>query len=144
MADIAEELKTYLKTKTAITSLIGSGTAARIYTHEAKQAVAVPFIVFEVYEGTSNEHLTGISGIASNRIQIDAYAATSSGAYALAEAIRLAPLQMFRGTMNTTFVNDVSSNGGYRRGYDRATQGGNQRRYWVSRDYIVTYIEPTS
>jgi hypothetical protein len=41
MADIAEELKTYLKSISAVTDLVGSGTAARIYTHRAKQGVTL-------------------------------------------------------------------------------------------------------
>lgn len=144
MADIASELKTYLKSISAITDLVGTGTAARIYTHRAKQGVALPYIVFEVFEGTSLENLTEIDGMATNRIQVDAYAATSDGVYTLAEAIRLAPLQMYRGTMNSTFVHNVTSNGGYERGFDPPTKGGNQRRYWISRDYIITYREPVS
>lgn len=144
MADLADELVTYLKTISAITTLVGSGTAARIYKDsEAKQGVSLPYIVFEVFEGASQEDLGGISGMATNRIQLDCYAATSGGAYTLAEAVRLAPLQMYRGQMNTTNVSNVTSNGGYERGIDRPTRGGNQRRYWISRDYIFTYSEPT-
>jgi hypothetical protein len=141
VADIAEELKTYLKTKVAITSKIGSGVAARIYTDLAKQNVELAFIVFEIFEGSSAECLNEIAGICSNRIQIDAYGATSDDAWELAESIRLAPLQMYRGMMGDTFVNNVSSEPGYRRGYDQATKGGNQRRYWISRDFTFTYEE---
>ena len=142
MIDIVEDLKTYLKTITAVTDLVAAGTAARIYTHESKQGVALPYVILEVFEGSSEEHLNDISGIASNRIQVDAYGATSSAALTLAEAIRLAPLQMYRGLFGTTFITDVTSNGGYRRGRDQPTTGGNQRRYWVSRDYIFRYHEP--
>ena len=141
MPEIAEELKTYLKTKPIITALVGAGTASRIYTHRSKQGVSLPYIVFEVFEGSSAEWINGISGIATNRIQIDCIAATAAAAYTLAEAVRLAPLQMYRGTMGSTFVNGVTSNGGYEKGFDTPTTGGNQRRYWVSRDYIFTYAE---
>lgn len=144
MADIADELKTYLKTITNITNLIGVGTAARIYPTRPAKPVALPYIVFEVFEGSSAEHLDGISGIAKNRIQLDAYAATSGAAHALAEKIRLAPLQMYRGLMGSTFVNNTSSNGGYRRGSVPPVKGGHKLEYWVSRDYMITYSEPTS
>jgi hypothetical protein len=143
MADIAEELKTYLKSISAVTDLVGAGTAARIYTHRAKQGVTLPYIVFQVYEGQSYEHLTGITGVAMNRVEVNCYAATSSAAYTLAEAVRLAPLQMFRGMMNSTFVHNVTSDGGYERDFDPPDRGGNQRRYFVSRDYLITYEEPT-
>ena len=141
MASIGSELKTYLKTINAVTTLIGAGTVARIYQHSAKQAIAMPYVLIEVFIGTSNQHINGISGIATNRIQIDAYAATETEAYALAEAIRLAPLQMFRGTMGATTVHGVSSTEGYESGYEPPVKGGNQKRYFFSRDYFVTYSE---
>ena len=143
MASISSELKTYLKTKSAVTDLIGAGTAARIYPHTAKQGVALPYIVYEIFQGESYEHLGGISGLAENRIQIDCFAATSEGAYALAEAVRLAPVQMFRGTMGSTAVT-VSSDDGYESGYEPPEKGGTQKLYFVSRDYFITYAEATA
>lgn len=145
MPDILTDLRAYLKTKSAITALIGSGDSARIYLHDAKEGAVLPFIILEIFEGESNEHLTGISGIASNRIQIDCYGVTATAAYNLAEAVRLAPLQMFRGTMNNSSkVVNVTSNVSYRRGFDPPVAGSAQKRYWVSRDYIVMYTEATS
>ena len=143
MPSIGSELISYLKSKPAITGKIGAGVAARIWKHEAKQGVKLPYIVIQTFEGTSDEHLNGISGIASNRVQVDCYGATEAAANELAEAVRLAPLQMFRGTMGTTFVNNVTSDGSSDDGKDRPTQGGNRIRYWVSRDYILTYKEAT-
>jgi len=141
MGDIAAELKTYLKTISGVTTLVGAGTAARIYHSRAKQGVSLPFIVYEVFAGSSAEYLNGIAGVATNRIEVVCYAATSTGAYSLAEAVRLAPLQMFRGTMGSTAVLATTANGGYERGIDLPEPGGNQRRYWITRDYILTYAE---
>lgn len=135
MGDIALDLKTYLKSTTAVTDLVGAGTAARVYEDEAKQGVVLPYICFEIFEGASHEHLIGISGLNENRIQIDCYAGTSIEAYALAEAVRLAPLQMYRGAMGSSYVR-VTSNGGYERGRDRPVAGAIQKRYWISRDYM--------
>lgn len=145
MPDILADLRAYLKTKSAITTVIGTGDDARIYLHDAKEGATLPFIILEIFEGESNEHLGGISGIASNRIQIDCYGITSTAAYNLAEAVRLAPLQMFRGTMNSSSkVVNVTGNVSYRRGFDPPVSGSSQKRYWVSRDYIVMYTEATS
>ena len=144
MPDILSDLRTYLKTKSAITSLVGSGDAARIYFHDAKEGATLPFIILEIFEGESNEHLTGISGICSNRVQVDCYGVTAAAAYTLAEAVRLAPLQMYRGNMDTSKVNNVTSNVSYRRGFDPPVTGSAQKRYWVSRDYVITYTEATS
>ena len=148
MPDILNSLRIYLKTKTAITSLVGSGDASRIYFHDAKEGAAMPFIILEIFEGESNEHLAGISGVCSNRIQIDCYGVTSAAAYNLAEAVRLAPLQMFRGSIATggdlVRVLNVTSNVSYRRGFDPPVSGSSQKRYWVSRDYIIMYQGATS
>lgn len=144
MPDILSDLRTYLKTKSAITNLVGTGDAARIYFHDAKEGATLPFIILEIFEGESNEHLTGISGICSNRVQVDCYGVTAAAAYTLAEAVRLAPLQMYRGNMDTSKVNNVTSNVSYRRGFDPPVTGSAQKRYWVSRDYVITYTEATS
>lgn len=144
MPDILSDLRTYLKSKTAVTNLVGTGDAARIYFHDAKEGATLPFIILEIFEGESNEHLTGISGICSNRVQVDCYGVTGAAAYNLAEAVRLAPLQMYRGNMDTSKVNNVTSNVSYRRGFDPPVTGSAQKRYWVSRDYVITYTEATS
>lgn len=139
MPDIADELKTYLKTKTAVTDLIGAGVAAKIYKDNPKQGIALPYISFEVFEDIDYEALAEIVGIVSARFQIDCYGATSSAAWTLAEAVRLAPLQMYRGLMGTTMVKNVSAVDGFNQGIEPPVKGGNQRRYWVSRDYILTF-----
>ena len=143
MASVGENLKTYLKTVSAVTTLVGSGAAARIYTHLAKQGVATPFVIYEVFHGTSAETLTAIAGMAENRVQVDCYGATESEAYSLAEAVRLC-LQMYRGTFGDADATAIVSPDGYRTGIDNPSKGGNQRRYWVSRDFEISYREATA
>lgn len=144
MPDIGSELITYLKTKSGITSLVGSGVNARIYKHDAKQGVSLPYIVIYVYEGVSTQHISAISGVASNRVEVSCYASTDAGAYALAEAVRLAPLQMYRGTMGSTYVHTVDGESSYDQNRDVPVKGANEIRYWYSRDYFIHYTEPTS
>ena len=121
MASVGTNLKTYLKTISGVTALVGAGAAARIYTNLAKQGVATPY-----------------------RIQVDCYGATEAEAYNLAEAVRLAPLQMYRGTFGDADAVAIISPDGYRQGIDNPSKGGNQRRYWISRDFTVTYREAVS
>lgn len=141
MADIAVEIKTFLKTVAGITALVGSGTAARIYEDRSKQGVALPYIVYEIFPGSTEQHLGGISGMATNRIQIDVYESTSTKAYTIAELVRLAVAGK-RQTMGTTLMRE-HGRGSYDRGQGRV-EGANQRRYWISRDYIFTFDEATS
>jgi len=142
MADIKEELKTYLKTKAAITSLIGSGTSARIYTHRARQGVAKPFILIASSGGNSNEHLGGITGMATTAVNVWACDSTSTGADALAEAIRRAPLQSYRGDIGSTKAT-VSAQSHRDDGYEEGGDGSDSAAYyWTRRVYMITHTEP--
>lgn len=145
MADISSALKVYLKTKSAITDLVGSGTAARIFKRVPRQKTTLPFIVITLFEGISSEHLGGISGLAKARVQVDCYAATSAGSYALAELVRLAPLQgQGNLTMDSVNVRDVSSPSGYSDGDDPPYEGSSENLFYHSRDYFISYQEATS
>lgn len=144
MADIASELITYLKTIGGVTALVGTGTAARIYYGDAKQGVALPYVVVDLKSGTSHEHLNGISGLAMSRVEVNCYGATSAAAWALAEAVRLAPLQKYRGTMGSTYVHEVASPDGYGKEYIPPVTGDNRKRFNFVRDYFVHYAEATS
>lgn len=144
MADISTALITYLKTISNITDLVGSGTSARIYHERIKQGVSEPFIRIELLGGISDQYLGGISGIATAEIQVDAFALSSADAFDLAEKIRLAPLQMFRGTMGAIDVLNVDGSENFRRGFDPPPNGGNTKRYYVTRDYSITYREAES
>jgi hypothetical protein len=142
--DIGADLTTYLKTVSGVTDIVGTGTAARIYEEDPKQAVALPYVVFEVLAGSSSSHLGGMAGVAVARVQVDAYAATRPAAFALAEQLKFV-LAACRGvTWGSTFVHDEHGNDSYERGRDRPVAGGNQRRYWFSRDYVFSYSEATS
>lgn len=142
MPSIESQLEIYLKSKPSISALIGEGDDARIYQDRAKQGVPLPFIVYQVFDGSSDEHLGGITGVAENRFQIDTYGVDREKSFELAELVRLAPLQMFRGLIGSTEVLTVSSNGGYDKGSDNPVSGSGERRYWTSRDYIITHREP--
>jgi len=149
VADIASELKTYLKTISDITDVIGATTAARINLHLARQKWtengAVPYIVYHVLTDTSHEDLTGESGLIISQIQIDCYGTTSAQAYSLAELVRTA-LMITNGagryTMGSTYIHSVSSVGGYERDFVPPPQGRDVPTAWVySRDYRLGYAE---
>ncbi len=145
MPSIDTELKTYLKTKLAITDLIGAGDNARIYERVPRETATLPFIALLVFEGNSHEHLGGITGLARTRVQVDCYAGTAAESFALAELVRLAPLQGEGNfTMGTTDVRDVSSPNGYTNGDDPPYQGSEENLFWHSRDYFISHREPTA
>lgn len=142
MPDISDELITFIKSQSTITALIGSGTACRCYDDTARQKATLPYVTFEIFGQSSEQHLTGIAGMVHDRIQIDAYAETRSEAYALAEAIRIS-LAGKRQTMGTSLVSEHGE-GSYTRGNNRATRGSARLEHWLSRDYILTFAESTA
>ena len=145
MADIKEELKRYLKTKSAITDLVGFGDAARIYKRKPRQGATQPFIIIARTGGTSFESLQGISGIATSAIMVWACDSDPDSAETLAEAIRLAPLQGFRGTMGATKVAGVTAPSDYLDGFEKSGDGDERPQYyWTARTYRITHAEATS
>ena len=145
MADIANFLKDYLLSKNDVKELVGN----RIFNDAIDPGAQSPLIRIEVFKGSSASHLGGITGVASNRIQIDTYGSNSRLAHQLSEIVRLCPLQGFRGTMGsdglTLHVLEVTTDDGYDRGYDKPIRGAVTRegRYFISRDYDIYYREAT-
>jgi hypothetical protein len=139
--DIASNLKTYLKTKAAVTALVGSGDAARIFLHDAKEGVQLPFVIIVILTGSSGVWLGGAAGIAANRVSVISYGNTHAQAYQLDRTIRLSPLLGYRGPMGSGFVHAVDDDQGFECGYDPPVTGSAQKRYWVMRDYLITHKE---
>ncbi len=144
MAAIADELVAYLKTKSGVTALVGTGANARIFQMVVKPGTKLPYLVLRTFGGNSAEHLGGIEGTAFRRVQIDAYDSTPAGAETLQEAVRVAPLQAYRGTMNNTYVHNVESETTANTGVDEPTKGDKTYRHFSSRDYVIWYTEATS
>lgn len=139
--NICREVMTYLKTKSDITDVIGSGTSARIYHGQAKQGVSLPYVVMEQFGDFSAEHINGRIGVAADVIRITCYASTSSGAYDLYDRVRRAPFHRYRGSAGNAQILTVTSTGGHRTGYDPPTRGSAQPRFWIARDYLVWHDE---
>lgn len=103
----SSDLVAYLKTKTAITDLVGSGGSARISPAKINQGDGFPAIRFVITGGESHESLTGAVGNRQPNLQIDCYATTRLAATNLGEQVRLV-LQGYRGTMGSTFINGIT------------------------------------
>ena len=145
MADIATVLKTYLKTVSAITDVVGATTASKIMLHQGRQDWSAPFIVFHVFNDTSFEDLTGASGLIISQVQIDCHGSSSAQAYSLAELVRTA-LMVTNGadhyTMGSTYIKGVTSAGGYERDFVPKAPGSDSINSWfVERDYRISYAE---
>ena len=81
--------------------------------------------------------------MAQNRVEVNVYAATSAGAHQLADAIRVAPLQAWRGDVPGGHFASVVSNGSYEQRKEMTEKGNRPKRFIFSRDYLITYTEST-
>lgn len=134
--DIGADVRTYLQTKSAVTDLIGT----RMYPDVLPENVTLPACTYWTF---SSEPLTEVqadkTGVAMSRVQIDCYATTRAGAVALADAIRLAPMQGHRGTVGSSFVQHVIAEDVMSFGRDQPTDGSAEWRYIASQDYVVIH-----
>ena len=140
MSSILTEIKAYLKTKSAITDLIG-GSDARISKNRIKQNSTLPYIILRHFNGESSEKLSGGStGLSNARIQIDCYNDTDETAHQLAEKVRTELQGLTSTTLSTVFCNGINSPDEYANGIDEI-KDTDEARFWYSRDYIVHYTE---
>lgn len=146
MANFCEQFVTYLKTKSAITTLIGAGANARVYRNNSPETTALPHLIYQVVGGDSPELLsgTGGAGIVRTVLHLYAMAADPSSADALSETVRLAPLQGFRGLMGTIHVNEVSKSAHADSGDESPINGGPIYRYWTREIYDIWHEQATS
>ena len=79
---------------------LASLVATRIYPMRAPQNAAPPFITYQRISAPRLRSITGGSGQANPRIQVDVYAKSYAGAKALATQVREC-LDNFRGTIFT-------------------------------------------
>jgi len=98
----------FLKSKSTVTSLVGSGANARIRPTKLKQGDALPAIRYVVTSGAGHEDLLGPVGVRQPNLQIDCYGSTRSAAEALGDAVRDALLAFWRGTMGSTTVKGIN------------------------------------
>ena len=106
----------------------------RVYFTDSPQPVTMPFAVLTRIDAPRVHSMTGPSGLAAARIQVDCYAKTASTARAAAAAIRVS-LDGFRGLQSGINVQGVlllDEMDGY-------SEDSESRR--VTQDYRVWYRE---
>jgi hypothetical protein len=111
------------------------------YLGRAPQNAALPFTIYQRISGERWGTLTGPSGLAQSRFQIDSYAATPEAAIAAAELIRQR-IDGYSGTIGGVRLDSVSKDNDLpdREDIDGATSTG-QIPFCASKDYIITHEE---
>jgi len=129
------DLIVWLKTKAAITDLVGSGTSAKIYPRREPQDITGQALVFDRVVGRQFEHVAGESGIRRDVLHFYSYGAKSSEADALNEVVQEvfspAGVPIRETTMGSTVVNLVRPLEGWTNGEDQSVKADAAYRYWT-------------
>jgi hypothetical protein len=145
MAVMEEAFCTYLLTKTAITSLIGTGDTARLWCahlpqyYDVSQGAAA---VYELLGGSDTHTLSDRSGLVEARIQIATYASTQKAAMALARAIKNCGITALKGVSSGVDFRSVRAEQGIRSyANEQPTDGTDSWRYLAEFDFVISYLE---
>ena len=149
MADPALGVRSYLltATSTAITSIIGSGTAARFFPQDLPQAATMPAVAYETISDIPDHCIGtswGRSGFSRARIAIDCYAITATASRSLARTIMAylsGPTGRLRGVYGGVNFFDAMIDSSARTEAESPTDGSDARRYVTTVDVIVSYYD---
>lgn len=140
MADIGADIATYIKADAGISALVGS----RVFSDYLPQGKSMPAIVYTVISATPAQTLSSTpSSFSSDRIQVDCYATSRSGANTLAESVRIR-MQNTIGDVGDSTVSAIALENGPYFGFDPAEAGTDQRRFITSLDFFVHHQTATS
>lgn len=145
VADFCDEFVTWVKTVSALTSLIGSGTAARIYPDQLKYGITSQAIVYEETGGDDVNYLGGLGGLCRTVIHTWCYGTTRTLANALDQALFVALCSTSTNiTMGSTVATDRSRSNHRETGTDRKDDGSNDYRYWTHSVFDIWHAQATS
>lgn len=99
---LKDDLVAYLKGKTAITDIVGTGVE-KIRQGWAQQGIARPYITLDIANHNHEHDLGGSAGFKEPTVEINLWTSKQSDRDSLGEAVR-GVLQGFRGTMNSGTV----------------------------------------
>lgn len=143
MSELHEALYAHLADDAAVAALVGT----RISWGKASEDDALPYIVCFQISGRSSTHLTGASGFATKRIQINSTARTYADSHILAKAVReaVATLKGVLGAGGVTITCKAFRWDGERDDIEAPPQshrpGSDESLYTVQTDYIVVVTE---
>lgn len=143
MADFSDEFVTYVKSVSALTTLLGSGSACRVYPDQLKQGCSMPALVFSESGGESVDHFTGSAGLCRTVLHTWAYGATRRAANELDETLRVAIGNQSK-TMGSTLCTEVHVSSHRDTGTEGTDDATDAYRYFTHRVYDVWHVEATT
>ncbi len=133
------DFATYLLTKSAITDLVST----RIFVDKLPESITTrPSVTVQRISSVHMRDLSGETGIATDRIQLDVWGTTSATTDAVADAVRIAidgqgPLTMGTTAVIRPFDDGESSS------YSTSIDGSDQGEFRVTQEWIIWYAEST-
>lgn len=144
MAAMEEALCAYLLTKTAITDLIGTGNAARLWPQaldEDYKDADGPAAVYELLDSQDDHLLSDRSGIVQTRVLFACYSNEFKKSTALARAIKNSGVATLKGTSGGVDFRGVRIVSGLRTYDENPTDGSKRHRYLSEVELEVFYLE---
>lgn len=141
MAQIIEEFVTYLKTVSGITSLVGSGSSARIWQQDGPRESTTQSCLCVVLQGDQSiDHLGGESTLSRADIAVQCYAATPTDRNALAAAVDAAmPHDSSVSAMGSLAVTEIVGMASRSDGDYVGPAGSDARLYFSNFVYRIWY-----
>lgn len=144
MPVMEEALCEYLLTKAAVTSLIGTGDAARLWTDvlpETYSNADGPAATYQIIDGLDEHTISDRCGFVQARVQIACFAATRSAANVLARAIKNCGITALKGVSGGVDFRGVEVARGISTFDDSPTDGSQEHRYLADFDLMISYLE---
>jgi len=124
--------------ESAVFTLLGTVPGAgTVFGLMAPQTARPPFVIYQRISGERFASLTGPSGLAQARIQVDTYDPTFEGAKTIAAAIRQA-LDGYSGTVAGVRIGGVSK---LSDNPDQVEAETDPKSFRCSQDFLFTYEE---
>lgn len=135
------DLITWLKTQSAITAVVGTGTNAQIFPRREPQDITGQALVFDRVTGQQYRHLAGESKIRRDVVHFYSYGDKASEADALDELLHdaLCPsgVETRNATWGTSQINLVRQLDGPTSGEDVPVKADARYRYWTMSAYEI-------
>lgn len=144
MAAMEEALCSYILSKAAVTALIGSGSAARLFALVLPQSCNLAdgaAATYRIISGTEPGTLADRAGIVQSRVQITSFANTLSAAMALARAIKNSGIATLKGLSGGVDFRGSMIEEGINTYDEPPTDGSETWRYIAEFDLLISYIE---
>jgi hypothetical protein len=136
MYDVAQSIRAYLLTKTAITDVVGQ----RIYADQLPQNATLPAIEMAVISDVPEMQLSDITGLTKARIQFVCFATTRRITRQISQAIRTCGVAAIKGLYSGVWIKGVAVDGSFDATIP-PSDGNDIHRYLTTVDLVVDYLE---